>query len=1014
MENILFYIHNSRCFLLPTLFVAMIGCQNKPTPNYSSGATPPDETVSTFELREGFKIELLASEPLISDPVDMEIDEYGNLYVVEMHGYPLDKSGVGNVKLLKDTDGDGKMDKSTVYAENLIWPFGIIRWKKGILIADAPNVLYLEDRDEDGYAEIRDTVITGFAFSNAQMNIGNPVYGIDNWIYLTSESGGTQRVFENEFGNLGGDVHFPNNGDAPVLPLVGRGRTVRFKPDQYMMELTSGSTQFGRTFDVWGHHILANNSNHIYHEVIAATYLARNHDLPVSSSIQTLSNHGSEVYSISKNSSKQLMTSEGVFTSACGITAYHGGAFPPPYDGNVHFVAEPVSNLVHADLLEDVGVSFSAARIGNSKSEFLASTDSWFRPVNMYVGPDGALYVIDYYRQIIEHPEWMSEEARTAGDLYNGNDMGRIYRITPTNGPADSWTKGLALGDNSGKELVQYLSNKNSWWRFNAQRLLIDRKDKNVKAQLEEMAKKSTNPLGRLHSLWTLDGLDSLDPSLILFALKDSVAGIRENAIRLAEKYLSRSPEMISSLFSLKNDPDPKVRFQLLCTLGFINTPNSEQIRKTLLFQDLQDPWVQIAALSASSFQAGDLLEETLANFDQKKDVHASLVERLTNIIGLNGDSKSISNLIRKSTHPNQLKLEGWETAVLNGLADGIERRKGDLGTLEEEQNLLIRLYFESPSATHRNALLGMLGVIGMPGSSKLKPTMAKVLCMAKNQGISTEQRVMAIQFIALAEPSPHASFLKHLIVPQEEHPIQLAALSALGQIPDQTMSDYMLEQWHQLTPEMRSATINMLLDSQDRAEILLYAIEDGRIQKSNLNFSQKIQFMNKQRKDLLDRARSLFAIGNAGKVREDYEEVLHLKGKIENGKDIFSRNCALCHQVRGELGNALGPDLGTVYNWKPEGIITHILEPNLAITLGYGLWEVQLSSGKSFQGIISSETSTAITLKNIGNQEHTISRGEIKTLKSLDVSAMPEGFENNISKQEMADLIVFLTQKNN
>ena len=283
---------------------------------YTNDALPPQEALSTLSLPPGFNVELVASEPQVVDPVDMVIDENGNFYVVEMHGYPLDKSGQGSVKLLSDSDGDGTLDQSTVFADNLMWPFGIMRWKNGVIVADAPQILYLEDSDGDGKADIRDTLLTGFAFSNAQMNAGGPIYGLDNWIYLTSEAGGTYQMYNDLFGTLGTDVFFPEQPDAARLDAQGSGRTVRFHPDKFALELTSGSTQFSRAFDDWGRHILSNNSNHVYHEVFAAPYLQRNKNLVVPYTTQTLSDHGSQVFSITDNPQKQLLTNQRVITSA--------------------------------------------------------------------------------------------------------------------------------------------------------------------------------------------------------------------------------------------------------------------------------------------------------------------------------------------------------------------------------------------------------------------------------------------------------------------------------------------------------------------------------------------------------------------------------------------------------------------------------------------------------------------------------------------------------------------------
>ena len=1004
------YLHNLRLFYFLSLLFFMVDC--KPDAERLTGPVEPENALSTFELEPGFKIELLAAEPLVEDPVDMEIDEYGRLYVVEMYGYPLDKSGTGKIKLLSDTDGDGRMDKSTVFADGLTLPFGIMRWKKGLLVADAPHLLYLEDTTMDGRADIKEIMLTGFAFSNAQMNVGNPVYGLDNWIYLTSEAGGTYQVYKKDFGDLGSDIHFPGVPDAPRLPQAGSGRTVRFLPDQHKLELTSGTTQFGHDFDVWGHHLLGNNSDHIYHEVIAAPYLGRNPDLLVSDATQSLSDHGSEVFAITKNPERQLLTNVGIFTSACGNTLYTGGAFPAPYNDRAHFVAEPVSNIVHADLLNDEGASFSASRIGNNpKKEFLASTDAWFRPVNMYVGPDGALYLLDYYRQIIEHPEWMSEEAVKAGDLYNGMDMGRIYRITPTDAKAAQWTKGLKLGDASNEELVAELENPNRWWRQNAQRLLIDRNSEETVPAAEAIVRNSTSPMGRLHALWTLEGIGKLKPEIILLALKDTEAGIRENAIKLAELHLSSFPELEKALFQLQADADAKVRFQLLCTLGFIDTPQSAQVRNILLFKDFNDKWIQIAALSASSSESTTLLKVLMDEYKVDVPAYPSMIQRLTAMVAAAEDPAVIRQLIQKSLKTRVAKEPGWQAAVLEGLAQGIGSRELPPADFSNEQKLLINSFFEHPSSVMRQACLRLLKVTGIGNREYFDQAIEKAVAIAKNVLLSEEKRTEAINFLSLGDPASHETLLMQLIKPQEKPSIQLAALNTLSLIPGKTATDYVIEHWENLTPEIRNSSINTFLTSDERVGSLLDAIDAGKIQKASVSFGQSVELMTQSDEGLRKRARSMFAHNDEEKINKSYQHALTLKGDPDKGKAIYSQSCSMCHQVRESIGLSFGPDLGTIHNWKAEGIMANILAPNLSIAAGYELWAVETRRGESLQGIISSETPVAISLKIAGNAEKTINRTDIKSLKTLSISAMPAGLEKSINQQQMADLIAFLRQ---
>ncbi len=234
-------------FSRPTAFVCIsllfisVGCQQKKKEYPGNGPVPPGNTIETFETQPGFQIELIASEPLISDPVDMEIDEYGRMYVVEMHGYPLDKSGSGKIRMLTDSNGDGKLDKSTIFADHLVLPNSVMRWKKGVLVTDAPNVLYFEDTNGDGVADIRDTVLTGFSLSNPHINVNNPLYGLDNYIHLAHRGAITTRNYEDIFGDKGTEIYFPDQPDSPRLPKNADNHCVRFRPDEHLLEMTSGN-----------------------------------------------------------------------------------------------------------------------------------------------------------------------------------------------------------------------------------------------------------------------------------------------------------------------------------------------------------------------------------------------------------------------------------------------------------------------------------------------------------------------------------------------------------------------------------------------------------------------------------------------------------------------------------------------------------------------------------------------------------------------------------------------------
>lgn len=974
------------------LGMAVVSCNNQPPSPFSKSA---EEALSTFTIEPGFKIELVASDPLINDPVAMTIDEYGRMYVVEMPGMPLDKSGKGKVKLLTDTDGDGKMDKSTVFADSLILPVGVMRWKKGVIVTDPPNVYYMEDTNGDGKADIKKTMLTGFDTSNLEANVNNPMYGLDNWIYLADLPVVT-----------GGRIHYAGDTSI-VLPES----SVRFRPEQHQLESISGKTQFGQTFDQWGNHLMVNNSNHIYQEVIAARYLERNPDLVVSDATQTLARH-SEVFPTTKNPEYQMLTNIGVFTSACGLTAYLGGAFPEKYNSNVTFVCEPVSNLIHVDHLTPDGVTFTANSMLDHK-DFLTSTDPYCRLVNTYIGPDGALYVVDFYRQVIEGPEFMSEDVLKKVDLYNGTGKGRIYRVSATGAASPKWTSGLKLGDASDEELVEKLSDKNIWWRNNAQRLLVDRNSEKAVPSLIKMAQNQNSSMGRLHALWTLEGINKLTPDLIINALKDTVAGIRENAIKLAELHLDKDQaSLVPALLALQNDTDAKVRFQLLCTLGFVNTPQVDEARQRLLFKDVNDRWVQIAALSASSSQSVSLLNAVLAKYDPSVPAYGSLIQLLSGIIGKSQNTAVIEQFLTKAINTAGEEKSTWQTPVIEGIAQGLGNRASLPPDIGAERSLLINAGLDNASGPVRRGALHVLRVIGLPEGASTNAALTKALRIAENGQLSPDVRASAIDFMALRDPARYASSLKQLIKPQNPLQVQLSALRTMGAIPGEEISKYLLGQWTSLSPDARNGAINTLIASDARVKLLLDAIDAGTINKSEINWSQSVRLRSGG--EYRDRARTLLTMqdGKRKDVIDEYQPALNMKGNKEKGMSVYQMNCSMCHQVRGKFGMKLGPDLGTIHAWASSDIMTNILDPNYSIAHGYDLWSVKLNNGKTIQGIIATETPTAITLKNTEGVETNIARQDIVSLTALGMSAMPNDLEKKIDKQQMADLLAFLKQE--
>ncbi|MEJ0103854.1 MAG: hypothetical protein WDO19_15405 [Bacteroidota bacterium] len=322
--------------------------------------------------------------------------------------------------------------------------------------------------------------------------------------------------------------------------------------------------------------------------------------------------------------------------------------------------------------------------------------------------------------------------------------------------------------------------------------------------------------------LWTLEGINKLTPDILLQALKDPLPGIRINGIKLAELHLAEDNRLATALLAMRDDPDVKVRFQLVCTLGFMKTPEADKVRLDLLFRDINDKWVQIAALSAGSSQALALLQGVISKFDAAVPAYASLVQLLGGIIGKSQDAGVIKNLIARCATDSAGKSNAWQAPLLEGLSQGFANRKSLPAGLDEERRLLIRTCLENTVSPMRKSALHVLKVIGFPGSSDTKAAISKAEEIAGSVQYDQDRRAIAIDFIALGDPGPQATFLKSLINPKTPILTQVSAVRALGLIPGEEISKYFLQQWPALTPELRSEAIEAFFATDERIKLLL------------------------------------------------------------------------------------------------------------------------------------------------------------------------------------------------
>ncbi|MEO9004218.1 MAG: PVC-type heme-binding CxxCH protein, partial [Ginsengibacter sp.] len=499
-----------------------------------------------------------------------------------------------------------------------------------------------------------------------------------------------------------GEITYTRKPNAPKLNV--QGADFRFRLDRDQFERSTGPGQYGLAIDDWGHRFFTANSLHIRQVVTPLRYLERNPYLPSSarSSVENTSDHDPLMYQISatpywrqtrtdrrnkvfqENHSDQVEYARGHFTGASGGTYYDGDKFPKEYYGNI-FTGDVAGSLVHRDILSVVdNEPYIVAKRGEKEKdkEFMATTDSWFRPATFSVGPDGYLYVIDMYRQHIETPLSIPEDLQKEMDFNAGNTMGRIYRIVPgdagTYKPVDFNFKNATSA-----ELVKTLTHENRWWRTTAQRLLLERQDKSVLPEVRDLFANSEDPRFRLHALYVLEGMDALDAATVKAAMKDPSPGVRENGAILSERF----PGCLSQLEEMINDSSTRVAYQATLSLGqFKDNTVIPALAKTLELHG-QSSWFRTAVLSSDAGSGIDLLKALGKNsfFKDTTSWKLNFLETYSNIIGARNDKSQVSVLLNMLSQPPLSNTVTWQSAGIKGLIKGLEKPEGMDASLKEK-----------------------------------------------------------------------------------------------------------------------------------------------------------------------------------------------------------------------------------------------------------------------------------------------------------------------------------------
>ncbi|HUG90704.1 MAG TPA: neutral/alkaline non-lysosomal ceramidase N-terminal domain-containing protein [Planctomycetaceae bacterium] len=943
----------------------------------------PQQSLAALKTHDRFTVELVAAEPLVVDPVAIDFGPDGRLWVAEMHDYPEGRAGDyqpgGRIRVLSDSDGDGRYETAHVFLDGIPFPTGVTAWRKGVLVCAAPDILYAEDTDGDGRADVKRTLFTGFATHNYQARVNSLTYGLDGWVYGSGGLFGGTITRGEAAGNLDA------SGGRVTQPVDLENRDFRMRPDEGLIEAATGRTQQGRVRDDWGQWFGCTNGELLKHYPLAEHFIRRNpHVLPPPTEIGITDEAARRLHSI--RSELQLFKLSGPpdrATAACGLGLYRDDLLGEDLAGNA-FVCEPVNLLVHRMVLSPNGVSFTARRPADeAASEFLASTDNWFRPVQVRTGPDGALWVVDMYRYVIEHPRWIPPETLATLDLRAGCMLGRIYRVVPKDRPLRSVPR---LDQMSPVELVAVLESPNGTLRDLAHQLLLWNPDRSAVEPLRELVRGARRPTARLHAMCVLDGLDALDGETLRMALADKRAGVRQHAVRLSAAHVKHSPPVAAPILHAARDSDPHVRKETAYALGESDDPRAAPVLAGLLVTDFGDPWLRASVLgSVSGKNIVGVARAVLARdeFTQAPDAPLAALAGLAAAVG---NREALAALLEPVLAPG---VDGgfnafqWQAAA--EVLDALRRTGRPLDAALERRQA--ELFDELIAAARQTAA---------DAAADLPLRLAALDVLGRRSEADADDR----------------RALAALLVPQSPPAVQAAAVAALARFRDGKSADALLAGWSGYSPQLRGRVLDALLSRQAWAARLLDGIEDGQVTPADLDASRRERLLAHSDERLRMRAAALLAVAgrdaDRARVVDDYRHAASAAGDATHGKALFAKHCATCHRLDG-AGHAVGPELAALTDRSPEALLVAVLDPNRAIDARYAAYVAVTSEGRAVTGIVTDETATSITLAGPDGERHTLLRVDLDELRNTGRSLMPDGVEKELSPRALADLIAYV-----
>ncbi len=982
-----------------------------------------EDSMQHYVTPQGMALRLYADERSFqSKPISMNWDERGRLWLCETLDYPNELGqNRDRIRICEDTDGDHIADKFTIFAEGLSIPTAILIFRGGAIVQNATETIYLKDTNGDDKADTRTTLITGWGAGDTHGGVSNFRYGLDNWIWSMqgyndstprwTTAAGEERTAESF---RQGFWRFRlTNTDPPAVAELEFVRSTN--NNTWGLGISEEGLIFGSTAN-HNPSTFMPIANRFYEKVrgwaptdigtIADTHLFK----PITENVRQVDQFGG-------------------YTAGAGHALYTARTFPRQWWNKTAFVCEPTGHLIGTFILRRDGTGYKST----SPANLIASDDEWASPIMAEIGPDGAVWVLDWYNYIIQHNPTPQGFKTGKGNAYESElrdkRHGRIYRVVPVAARSDQTPGDLLhpwkpLHTASSAELVSTLRHPSMPWRLQAQRLLVERQAiDTVPALLELAADPSTDEIGLnpgvLHALWTLHALNLADPAPVVNAAQTALShkspGVRRNAAAILA-LLPAGHHALLAAGALTTDPDPQARLQGI--LGLAEIPGHEEAGP-LLAAAVRKPgidiWENDAITCAAAVHATPFLK-ALGHDDAALPAPAV---RTTGLVAehIARSRPNIEQLEKLLTSLDQATPQLLEL-VIRGLIEGWPRDHRLKATPELEKTLTALL--ERVPAASRGKLLQLATLCGSTAlDAYAREIIDALLKTAANSETDIPARVAAAKE-AVSFQADNGEILTAILTSlnttaQPELAAGLIDAAALSTA--ETLGPALIERSSTLTPQARAAVIRVLLSRPATTKALLDAFSAGTMELGDLTLDQKQALRSHPDRALRATAEKIMAAGGGlpdadrDKVLKSLLPLCEQEGDVPAGRAMYVKHCSKCH-IHGSEGKAIGPNLTGMAVHPKHELLTHIIDPSRSVEGNFRIYTVVKTDGVILNGMLSGESRTAITLIDTEGRENQIAREDIEELVRSRKSLMPEGFEKQMSAEELSNLLSFLTDK--